>query len=67
MHSINFLASLLAKENDVLKPQTIIKCLQFILRFYEGSLEMPKMERILSENFTTEASESENIHVTNMS
>jgi hypothetical protein len=67
MHSINFLASLLAKENEVLRPQTIMKCLQFTLKFYEGSLEMPKMERMLSENFTKEASEFENLQATNIS
>jgi hypothetical protein len=67
MHSINFLASLLAKENEVLRPQTIMKCLQFTLKFYEGSSEMPKMERMLSENFTTEASELENLQITNIS
>jgi hypothetical protein len=67
MHSINFLASLLAKENEVLRPQTIMKCLQFTLKFYEGSSEMPKMERMLSEIFTTEASELENLQITNIS
>jgi len=59
MHAINFLASLLAKENDAIKPQTILKCLQFILKFFETSLETPSLERGLSENFTTEASENE--------
>jgi hypothetical protein len=36
MHAINFLASLIAKENDIFKPQTVIKCLQFTLIFFEG-------------------------------
>ena len=67
MHAINFLASLLAKENGIIRAQTIIKCLQFTLKYYEGSLEMSKMERVSSENFTTEVSEAETMHATNMS
>ena len=60
MHAINFLASLLAKENDVIKPQTIIKCLQFSLRFFEASKANQILGRAASSDNFTEASDSDN-------
>jgi hypothetical protein len=36
-HAINYLSSLLARESNIFKPQTLVKCVKFILKFFNSS------------------------------
>lgn len=44
-HAWNYLASLLSRESEIVRPSTVIKCLQYIMKHYNSSmanLEEPK-------------------------
>jgi hypothetical protein len=54
---MNYLASLLSRENEIIRSQVVSKCLQFTLRFYQTSKE--EDEQAYQFSAPTEASETD--------
>jgi RNA polymerase I specific transcription initiation factor RRN3 len=36
-HALNFLANILSRENEIIKPKVVVKCLRFVLSFFYTS------------------------------
>lgn len=55
--AMNYLASLLSRENEIIRSQVVCKCLQFTIRFYQTSIE--EDNRADQTSAPTEASETD--------